>query len=313
MEYVPVRVSTLRGDQKINFDIYIQLRDKFIHYIRQGHSFEGKRLNRLKDRKLKKMYIPAEHEEFYQSYIRANLDIAYDKSSGRSLEDRSEIVQGMNQAAAEEVLESPESEGKYFEAKNSMGRYATFLEEDDLAMKAVLSIENTDKNLAHHGLSVSTLAVSLVRKLGLTEDLEKIKQISLGALLHDIGHTMHDLDLTQGPESMSPLELKIYKQHAGLGAEKVDKLKHFDKTVINIIAQHEEHIDGSGHYGVKKQEFDVFAQVVGLANTFDRHVLTSGMSHQEALKEVNIHSLAHYELDHINALKELLKEKGVIK
>ena len=50
MEYVSIRTSTLRGDQRITFDVYVQVAGKQIHYLRQGDSFEGSRLARLKQK-----------------------------------------------------------------------------------------------------------------------------------------------------------------------------------------------------------------------------------------------------------------------
>ena len=57
MDYTTIRVSTLRGDQKINFDAYLKIGEKMVLYVRQGDSFEGDRLKRLKEKKLKKMFI----------------------------------------------------------------------------------------------------------------------------------------------------------------------------------------------------------------------------------------------------------------
>ncbi len=39
MSHVPVRVSTLRGDQKVDFDAYIKINEKMVLYIRKGDSF----------------------------------------------------------------------------------------------------------------------------------------------------------------------------------------------------------------------------------------------------------------------------------
>jgi hypothetical protein len=46
-EFTSVRVSTLRGDLRIPFDVYVKVAGKFILYCRSGSSFEGVRLERL--------------------------------------------------------------------------------------------------------------------------------------------------------------------------------------------------------------------------------------------------------------------------
>ena len=55
MTYVPIRVSVLRGDQKIGFDAFLEVNSKYILYLRKGDSFEGARLDRLKEKKVKKI------------------------------------------------------------------------------------------------------------------------------------------------------------------------------------------------------------------------------------------------------------------
>lgn len=86
MSHLPIRVNTLRGDQKIDFDVHIKINDRMILYIRQGDSFEGPRLQRLKERKLKKLFIAPEQEENYRAYVQRNLDIAYDDASGKDIQ-----------------------------------------------------------------------------------------------------------------------------------------------------------------------------------------------------------------------------------
>ena len=53
-DFISMRVSTLRGDLKIDFDVYVKINDKMILYIRRGDSFEGPRLKRLREKKTKK-------------------------------------------------------------------------------------------------------------------------------------------------------------------------------------------------------------------------------------------------------------------
>jgi len=101
MPYTPIRTSVLRGDQKISFDVYVEINSKHILYLRKGDSFEGSRLLRLKDKKVKKMYITPESEQLYREYMEQNIDRAYGKNSTQNVEDRVQIAHGLQQAAVE--------------------------------------------------------------------------------------------------------------------------------------------------------------------------------------------------------------------
>ena len=93
-EFLPIRVSTLRGDLKIPFNAYVQVAGKHIMYCREGDSFEGYRLNRLRDKKIKKLFIALEQESLYRQYVQTSIDLAYDVKSRVPLETRAEVVLG---------------------------------------------------------------------------------------------------------------------------------------------------------------------------------------------------------------------------
>ncbi|MFN9068336.1 MAG: hypothetical protein ACK5V3_13970, partial [Bdellovibrionales bacterium] len=169
MDYISVRISTLRGDQKISFDTYVKINDKMILYLRKGDSFEGGRLSRLKEKKLKKMFIQPGDEGYYREYMQKNIEMAYDNKSGKDIQTRSEIIQGEQQANTEEVFDRPENVEAYLSAKDTSAKYVQFLMSNHDAVKAVMKIENNDKSISHHGVTVATLSVALASKLGISD------------------------------------------------------------------------------------------------------------------------------------------------
>lgn len=308
MDYVPIRVSTLRGDQKIDFNAYIRINEKHVLYLRQGDSFEGDRLNRLKAKKLKKMFIAPEDEENYRKYLSHNIEMAYDNNSNKNIVVRSEIIQGAQQSHAEEVFENADSVEAYSNAKDSASRYVDFLVTQDDALSSVLNIENVDQNIAHHGVTVSTLAVALAQKLGIV-DPKQTQLLALGGLLHDFGHYHSDLSVNRPLAQFSPAELETYKNHPRGGAEQVQTKKHFDLSVINIIMQHEECIDGSGYPNkLMEKSMDPLAVITSSANALDRLMTFEGIPKKEAVKQLMIHSVGKYPLQHIKILGDITNQ-----
>lgn len=307
-EYVPIRVNTLRGDQKITFDAYIKINDKMVHYLRRGDSFEGARLDRLKSKKLKKMFIIPGDEANYRSYLEKNIEIAYDDKSGKDIKTRGEIIQGDQQANVDEVFENPEKAEAYNVAKDSASRYVQFLlQHDPGAVASILQIENTERSISHHGVSTATLAVALANKLGMA-DPKMIQLMGLGALLHDFGHQESGQDVTKKIKEFTPDEFALYKRHPTVGSSRVQDKKHFDQMVLNIIAQHEECIDGSGFpKGLKEKDMDPAIVIVSSANALDRMISLEGVPRAEAPKRLMIEQVGRHPLNHIQALAAILK------
>ncbi|MBX3040515.1 MAG: HD domain-containing protein [Bdellovibrionaceae bacterium] len=307
MSHLPIRVNTLRGDQKIDFDVYIKIADKMILYVRKGDSFEGPRLARLKEKKLKKMFIMPEEESLYRSYVQRNISMAYDDKSGKDIQTRTEIIHGQQQSNVDEVFENPETVEAYQTAKDGASKYVQFLMNNDAALHSVFNLENTDRSLSHHGVNVATLSIGLAKRLKI-EDPKVIQMMSLGALLHDFGHQESSWDRSKPISQLTPEELEIYKQHPDLGSARVQDKKHFDQMVINIIAQHEECIDGSGFpRGLKENEMDSSVIIVSTSNAFDRYVAFEGLTRAEAGKRMMLERVGRHPLNQIKFLIELSK------
>lgn len=307
MEHVSIRVSTLRGDQKINFDVYVKINEKYVLYLRRGDSFEGLRLKRLKEKKLKKMFIQETDEVNYRTYLKTNIEAAYDPNSNKDITTRAEIIQGEQQSNVEEVFERPEDKVAYTETKDAAGKYVEFLMKNSAAATAVLNMENSDKNLAHHGVSVATYSLSLAQKLKMSDP--KIMQIlTLGALLHDIGHHETPLNIAQPLKNFSEQDLALYKLHPTKGAERVKDKNHFDQQVITIINEHEEHLDGTGFpKGSKENQLDPLSIIVASCNTIDRLITFEGVSKTDAAKKMMIERVGMHPLNHIQLISDILK------
>lgn len=311
MEYVPIRVSTLRGDQSIDFDAFVKINDKFILYLRKGDSFEGERLQRLKAKKLKKMFILPDAEDSYRTYLQRNIEMAYDKNSGKDIANRAEIIQGNQQSNAETVMENPENEATYNETKDAAAKFVQFLDQEaPHSLSSIINIKNADQNIAHHGVTVSTLALALAKKLNMT-DPKMLQLLSLGALLHDFEHFHSGLAINRPVGHMTAEEARVYKMHPQTGAEKVQNKKHFDPAVINIIAQHEEYVDGKGYpNGLTEGKMDPLAVIVAPCNMVDRLITFEGVPRKEAVRQLMITAVGRYPLNYIQALGDIMNSVG---
>jgi HD-GYP domain-containing protein (c-di-GMP phosphodiesterase class II) len=309
-EFVPIRVSTLRGDQPIDFNAYIQVAEKHILYLRKGDSFEGERLKRLKDKKLRKMFIVPDDENHYRNYLSKNIEMAYDNKSNKNIVTRSEIVQGAQQSNTEEVMENADNVEAYNTAKDAAGRYVEFLKNES-ALAAIMNIENVDQNIAHHGVTVATLAVALAAKLNIT-DPKQTQMLTLGSLLHDFEHFHSGLQVNKPLSQFSPDDLKKYKAHPIDGARRVQDKKHFDRPVINIIMQHEEWVNGGGFpAGLTENKMDPLSVIVAPCNALDRSITFESVPRQEAVKNLIINCVGRYPLKYLQLLGEILQNMKV--
>ena len=305
MEYYPIRTATLRCNQKLLFDVYVLVGGKHIIYIRKGDSLDVERLERLKERQLKKLFIRTEDEIPYQKYIQQNVNQAYDLSFKMPLESRAEIIQGAQQANVEAVMEAPEQEANYKQAKSDSSRYVEFLAKEEKAVHVMLRSTGADPDLTQHCVAVSTLSVAIAKRLGI-RSLSDLQTLVLGSLLHDFGHMNADYQLFSPLASLEEKTRMAYKRHPADGLEEAQKHQHFEEPVVAIIAEHEELWDGTGYPNrFKGPEINELALIVSTANSFDRFMRYHKLGRDEALKRFVAQEASHYNTEHMKALISL--------
>jgi len=121
-----------------------------------------------------------------------------------------------------------------------------------------------------HSINVATLT-ALMGKI-LEFNINIIKEITLGALLHDIGKVKMAAKIVNSPHNLNQNEIKVSWLHTQFGYQVV-KAMELDNLVAEIVMNHHERIDGNG-YPRKKEgnEISIYAQIVSIADIYDNLV-----------------------------------------
>jgi len=310
-DYTSIRVNTLRGDLQIPFDVYVRVAGKYILYCRNGSTFEGERLDRLKAKKLKAMFVRKEDEIPYRQYLESSIDSAFDGGSGKSDQTRAEVIQGFLQSAAEQYLDDPVNQFAYDHMLSAVDRFTKFLPKEAKMVPALLKLSNNDKSITHHGSNVATLATAMAQAE--VKDPKLITTTALGCLIHDIEHFVSNLEVAGPPASFPDDLMKKYKAHPVEGASRLQGAKFVDRLVLNIISQHEEHIDGSGFpKGLREKDMDPLVMMVATANAYDRLVHFEHLDPKTALKTLFLEKLGAFPLKALQRLQVVLKDHGIV-
>jgi putative nucleotidyltransferase with HDIG domain len=118
-----------------------------------------------------------------------------------------------------------------------------------------------------HGINVAALSIVLAHKLKLNEI--QIKEIALGAMLHDIGKSRlpipSELDKTNQVK-----DLKIMQLHSQVGYKIIREEMELPETIAKIALEHHEKNDGSGYpYCISGELIGLSTQIVTVCNEYD--------------------------------------------
>lgn len=128
-------------------------------------------------------------------------------------------------------------------------------------------VESRDPYTAGHQRRVAKLAVAIAEKLGLSA--EKIDLIRMGSLIHDIGKIYIPSEILTKPTKLGDLELMMMKSHPTVGYEILKKVD-FIPTIVDIVYQHHERIDGSGYpLGISGDKIFLESRIVAVADTVE--------------------------------------------
>lgn len=308
LNFLGIPVATLRGDQKISFNVYIRVQDSLILYLQKGDSFEGKRLSRLKEKNLKFAYIKKEDAVHYYDYLHLNHSRAYDDSSRMPIERRAEIIQGDQQAKADSLMRDPVNQLAYRDARTACGLFVNFVMKNPKYAPMLLNFDNPHSDLAQHGFNVATMALALAKNAGY-QDSKFMAQLALGAMVHDIGHYSENFTYPTDLENLSPEARKEFLEHPKRGAIIGQDKAHFDQPVINIIMQHEECIDGSGYpQKLIEKQMDPTIVFVATANALDRLLSFQKVPIEKAAKKFVVDELGKYPLENVTFLRDFIKK-----
>jgi putative nucleotidyltransferase with HDIG domain len=124
-----------------------------------------------------------------------------------------------------------------------------------------------DEYTAEHTRSVSLLAVRVGEELGLSP--ARLRQLAIGALLHDIGKLSVPNGILQKPAALTADEYDVIRRHPDWGRALALQLG-FGPQVARLVSDHHERLDGSGYpRGLRGAELDLETRVLMVCDVFD--------------------------------------------
>lgn len=148
------------------------------------------------------------------------------------------------------------------------------LEEPEIVYN-ICGIREQSEDIYTHCVNVCALSVLIGVRMRFSKD--KLKEIAIGALMHDIGVTyyavgtnLRDLDLDSEMNDDTNVE---FKKHVIYGYTIVSIEPWVSSTVKDIVLSHHERLNGSGYpRGISGKKIRKATRIVSVCDTFDRLV-----------------------------------------
>ncbi|HNQ03108.1 MAG TPA: HD-GYP domain-containing protein [Thiobacillaceae bacterium] len=145
----------------------------------------------------------------------------------------------------------------------------SLLAEKDVVLH-LMNAKAGDENAYYHVLNVTVLSLMLGKAAGL--DAETMRDLGLGALLHDLGKEKVPSQILLKKTAWSTAERNFYQQHVRYGVEMARLLPGIAPSVLEVVAMHHELLDGTGFPDrLQAEGIGLLARIVCIANAFDNY------------------------------------------
>ncbi len=155
------------------------------------------------------------------------------------------------------------------------------------ALQCLSQIREKDKYLLEHSVNVGILMSIFSTYLGF--DKVTVKELTTGALLHDIGKIRVPSEVLNKPGALTDDEWVEMKRHVVYGQAVLTKSEGISDIAKSICALHHERLDGSGYpMGLAGDDIQIYGRIAAVVDVYDAVTASrcyhEGMSPFKAMK-----------------------------
>jgi HD-GYP domain-containing protein (c-di-GMP phosphodiesterase class II) len=143
------------------------------------------------------------------------------------------------------------------------------------------ALEAKDAYTLDHARSITDMSADVGRRLGMRED--EIRDLKLGALLHDIGKIGVPTEILSKPGPLTDEEFEVMKEHTVIG-ERIIADVEFLQGVRPLVLHEHERWDGAGYpHNLRGEEIPLGARIIFVCDSW--HAMTSDRPYRQALPD----------------------------
>lgn len=176
-------------------------------------------------------------------------------------------------SGSEEMLEvnAPLVQELADEAALSLEISSLYKDLDDTFMSMVRALGTTvdakDEYTHGHAARVAEYALMIGNELGLSS--EELRDLEIGAYLHDIGKIGIAGGILKSRDKLSASEMETIRHHPEIGTRILSPIRKLSRVAI-AIRQHHERFDGTGYPDqLKGEEILLIARIIAVADALD--------------------------------------------
>lgn len=290
--YFNVPTDQLKADKSVDFPLfaYMKLNATMVLCYSEKRTPSARDLDRYKKKGLAKFACPIEFYDKWQVYLKYEEEkptqritadtvkqaLQMPLSQEQKKQEMTHIGHRMMNILVDIAKAKPEDKWLSFQECQVIADTIVQVGMQTHEMKTVYEdLIMMQQSKVEHSACVSTLVVVFGLIYGFTDEKE-LAELSLGGLLHDVGHSlMSPAVVTKPISALTADEFKLYREHIIEGAMILEEFgTELPSLTRLIVMQHHERFDGTGFpNAIRGFEIDERVQLIHLADIVADYVL----------------------------------------
>ena len=318
--YTSISISQLPLDEEVPCDLLLKKEGGFKKILAKSSLVTKKTLDVFASHKIKSVYVDRQFESYFLDRIEKMLS---GKINDLELEreEKVKLVLALANRKIQELVEapSPETVSNIWEFSSIIVR---FMEDDKSSILDIINL-NGDDSIKSHVINVATLSVNVLLNLevlksrhhpdkkvealskGLNYSSDMKRNLTFAALLHELGYTLLKKKKPSYQKSDLPQDIA---NEINETCSFLSQISFIPEKVIQLIKQSEEKFDGSGPKKLFKVDIDIYAQILAVANQYDK-LISASKDRQTALLEM-LSEKNKFNSSIVLVLKEVILDKA---
>ncbi len=304
-EYFRIRLSTIRPNEPIPFDIFLHLDGKIINYARQGHSLTKEKVFSLNKKDSgESFFVAAANKQAYRDYVKNAMN-----SNLISNDEKAAILRESSIAILEDLFEIPDVGKALEDSTPIVANLISFMRDAPESIGNLISLSGHDFYTYNHSFDVSIYSLGLGQSLGF--DKKMLEELGQSSLFHDVGKRNVPIEILCKKGPLDENEWLQMRMHPQYGLNILNENGVIDNNIKAACYEHHELWSGGGYpQDLTGQEIHPFARIVALTDTYDamttQRSYNSPMKPSEALNMMKAKLSGRYDPEMLKAMYSVL-------
>lgn len=300
-EYFNVRIGCLSPDTSLPFDLYVLIRDRYIHYLRAGDSLTPQKVAKLLESN--RIFIPNSQRQSFKDHIHFLLE-----DDAMVPKTKAEILRESTLSLIEELYENPDVGQALEDSKKIIHEFVKFMDSEPEGMDHLISLSTHDFYTYNHSLDVGVYAMGLGQAAGLSN--EELEELGRGALFHDIGKKWVDVDIICKKGALDDTEWAQMKKHPEFGLQILNE-HNVSEAIKACCFEHHESFLGNGYpQSLPGSDIHPMARIIAICDTYDamttQRSYNQPMTPKDAIDFITTKLKDRYDPELLRVLREVM-------